>query len=136
MGKKRRLLASKGKFGNKFSAHPRYKVEKVTEVTSTLKVDDDISVIAKKIENIETEVLRTQDEIKKVAIEATPVIEPAVALSPAPTITKTVIAATPTESVKSKIAKKSAPMRKKVVANTTKRKSTTKRKTTSTTTKN
>ncbi len=71
MGKKRRLLSAKGKFGNKFSAHPRYKVANTVPVP---KVNDDLNIIAKKIETIETEVLKTQDEIEKVVIEASAVV--------------------------------------------------------------
>lgn len=127
MGKKRRLLAAKGKFGNKFSAHPRYKV---TDVVPTLKASDDLKVIAKKIETIETEVLKTEDEIKKVVIETTPVS------TPTPAVTKTAAEPTPTQAAKSTIVEKKAPTKKKATANTTKRKSTTKRKTTSTTAKN
>tara|TARA_E500000331_G_scaffold181304_1_gene174623 strand:+ start:928 stop:1329 length:402 start_codon:yes stop_codon:yes gene_type:complete len=133
MGKKRRLLSAKGKFGNKFSAHPRYKA--VNPVPAP-KVNDDLSIIAKKIETIETEVLKTQDEIKKVVIEATPTPEPAVAEAPTPVVTETVTTAAPTQAAKSTIVKKKAPAKKKAATSATKRKSTTKRKTTSTTAKN
>ena len=133
MGKKRRLLSAKGKFGNKFSAHPRYKVVNTVPVP---KVNDDLNIIAKKIETIETEVLKTQDEIKKVVIEATPAPEPVVAEAPTPVVTETVTTAAPTQAAKSTIVKKKAPAKKKAATSATKRKSITNRKTTSTTAKN
>ena len=133
MGKKRRLLSAKGKFGNKFSSHPRYKVANTVPVP---KVNDDLNIIAKKIETIETEVLKTQDEIEKVVIEATPAPEPVVAEAPTPVVAETVTTAAPTQAAKSTIVKKKTPAKKKAATSATKRKSTTKRKTTSTTAKN
>lgn len=94
MGRKRRLLAAKSKFGNKFSSHPRYKALKSV---STLKVNDDLSVIAEKVETIETEVLETQNEIAKVVVEATPEPEPVVVEAPTPVVVET---ATPAPVVK------------------------------------
>ena len=41
MGRKRRLLAAKSKFGNKFSSHPRYKV---ANPVSAHRVSDDLSI--------------------------------------------------------------------------------------------
>tara|TARA_B100001094_G_scaffold274355_1_gene281302 strand:+ start:1533 stop:1886 length:354 start_codon:yes stop_codon:yes gene_type:complete len=97
MGRKRRLLAAKSKFGNKFSSHPRYKTLKSV---STPKVNDDMSIIAKKIETIETEVLEAQDEITKVVIEATPEPEPVLVEPATPAVVEAEITAAPAPVVK------------------------------------
>tara|TARA_A200000159_G_C7024761_1_gene215426 strand:- start:114 stop:467 length:354 start_codon:yes stop_codon:yes gene_type:complete len=97
MGKKRRLLAAKNKFGKKFSSHPRYKALKPV---STPEVNDDLNVIAKKIKTIETEVLETQEEINKVVIDASVPPEPVVVEAPTPVVAETVATTIPTPVVK------------------------------------
>ena len=105
MGRKRRLLSAKGKFGNKFNTHPIYSSTKTTENTTDTQTIEDIKVIAKKIDTIEEEVKATQEAANKVITEATETI-------PKPKIQ----------------AKTKPPTTKKTTSTTTKRKRT--RKTT------
>jgi uncharacterized protein (UPF0335 family) len=116
MGKKRRILAAKGKFGNKFSAHPRYG----TPETKTPIVEvEQIKVIAKKIETIEQEVKDTEDAVSEVLTAVT-------TQSPIkPKAESSVVAP------KLKTSIKKAPK-----STTTKKNTTTKRKTTRKTAKN
>ena len=71
MGRKRRLLSAKGKFGNKFNTHPIYSNTDTTENTKDTQVVEDIKVIAKKIDTIEQEVKATQEAANIVITEAT-----------------------------------------------------------------
>lgn len=66
MGRKRRLLAAKGKFGNKFNTHPIYSSTKTTENTTDTQTIEDIKVIAKKIDTIEQEVIKTEQKAESV----------------------------------------------------------------------
>ena len=139
MGKKRRLLAAKGKFGNKFSAHPRYKI---TDVLPTLKVDDDLKIIAKKIETIENKIFKTQGDVEKAvaAAESTPKAVLSVAATPAPPavvpVVKSAVTPPPIQTTKGTQVKKKSPITKPTSTTATKRKKATKRKTTSIATKN
>ena len=112
MGKKRRILAAKGKFGNKFSAHPRYGTTQTVEA-------EQIKVIAKKIETIEQEVKATEDAVSEVVATAT-------------------TQATTSTKIESNVTapKVKSSTKKTAKTTTTKKNTTTKRKTTRKTAKN
>jgi len=68
MGKKRRILAAKGKYGNKFSEHPRYKA--VIPASPAPTATEQIKVIAKKVETIEQEVKVAEEEVIEAVVAA------------------------------------------------------------------
>ncbi len=116
MGKKRRILAAKGKFGNKFSAHPRYNTSQTTTPTAEV---EQIKVIAKKIETIEQEIKVTEEAVSEV-------------------VTTTNAQSIPTSKVESTIVAPKVQVAPKKTAKKTiaKKNTTTKRKTTRKTAKN
>ena len=66
MGRKRRLLAAKGKFQNKFNTHPRYVTTEVTTEPSDIIESEQIDIIAKKVETIEQEVIKTEQRAENI----------------------------------------------------------------------
>ena len=73
MGRKRRLLAARGKFGNKFSAHPRYAGTQTQTTTETTQQKvEDVAIIAEQVETIAQEVVATEEETNEVISNITP----------------------------------------------------------------
>ena len=67
MGRKRRLLAARGKFGNKFSAHPRYAGTQTQTTTETTQQQvEDVAIIAEQVETIAQEVVATEQETNEI----------------------------------------------------------------------
>lgn len=118
MGKKRRMLSSKRKFGAKHSSHPRMKHITKTEETETVAV---ATPVTKPVATAPT-TTTTPPEIKTASPLIEDVVTPVTTLKSTETTTVAEKTATPPVITKTKPVKKKAPAKKT-------RKSTTKSKT-------
>jgi hypothetical protein len=118
MGKKRRMLSSKRKFGTKHSSHPRMRHIMKTEETESAVVTTTIT----EPEVVTPIIATTPPEIKTTP----PVLENAV--TPAITLKSTETTTVVEKTAAAPIIKKATPIKKKAPAKKT-RKSTTKSKT-------
>ncbi len=121
MGRKRRLISARGKFANKYAAHPRYAITAVADTTTIAEetvpavetnANEDIKIIAKQVEAIAQEVVVAEEKINEVVSTATPTVATTAIIKPktkntvAPPIKKA--AKTKTKTTKTRRTSKTA----------------------------